>query len=173
LGFEDALKFEVQRVQDGLRARERWWRHAYVEVGMYGKHLEYAAERLGKDQILILTEEDLGNASELAQKVFSFLGVEALASRAKSKRSNPAAMPRLRALQELITQENVVKKVARVVVPRELRSAVGSRILQLNSRKFSYPAMAQDTRERLAQEFAEDRIRLIEFGVSVPASWPT
>ncbi|MEQ9058424.1 MAG: sulfotransferase [Gammaproteobacteria bacterium] len=169
--FEEALEVEGERIEKSIANRDRWWRHAYVEIGMYGKHLEYAVERLGKDRVLVLTEEDLASSRRAAERVFSFAGLEVPHFDAASKRSNPAAMPRLKTLQSLVTRENVIKKLARAVVPRELRSAIGNRILELNSRRFTYPPMAQSTRELLEQKFAEDRGRLRGLGLPVPRSW--
>jgi hypothetical protein len=83
LSFEDALAAEDERLRGEigrLRADPRafssaWWDHAYASRGLYADQLECWLEFFPREQLLILTTDELGQSpAETYASVLSFLG---------------------------------------------------------------------------------------------------
>jgi hypothetical protein len=83
LSFEDALEAESERLAgqvDRLRADPRafsrsWWDHAYVARGLYADQIERWLEFFPRDQILVLTTDELGmRPAETYASVLAFVG---------------------------------------------------------------------------------------------------
>ncbi|EMB15681.1 sulfotransferase family protein [Rhodopirellula europaea] len=171
LDFEQALASESERVSLARERGQRWWRHAYVEVGMFGSQLRYAFERLGRENFLILTSEDLRDIAEVQIRIRAFLGLPRREGLPSSKRSNASGRPRSRFLQDAVNRPSIAKRFIRKVVPRELRSSIGRNLLELNLKPFRYPPMNERTRGELRSRFKSDLYELQAHGVMVPQSW--
>jgi Sulfotransferase domain len=83
LSFEDALdrederlRGEVERLVADPRAFSRaWWDHTYVARGLYADQLERWLEFFPREQMLVVTNEELGaRPAETYATVVSFLG---------------------------------------------------------------------------------------------------
>ncbi len=83
LSFEDALDTEDERLRgevERLRADPRafsreWWDHAYAARGLYAEQIERWLEFFPRDQLLIVTTEELGERpAETYASVLAFLG---------------------------------------------------------------------------------------------------
>jgi hypothetical protein len=170
LEFEAALAAEPERIAEARAARGRWWRHAYIEVGRYGVHLQRAYALLGRERFLLLDGASMSDMGKLQGQLRDFLGLPGRAEQPPPRRANPAALPRSRMLQDLVIRRNPLKSMARALIPREARSAVGRRLLNANKKPFQYPAMNEQTRLRLRTEFVEDRVRLAALGIEFPDS---
>ena len=171
LPFAEALAAEPLRIAEGRAAKGRWWRHAYVEVGMYGKHLEHAFQVLGRERFLVLNETDLADMQALQARLRAFLGLPECQDVPNVKRSNSSAMPRSRWVQAAIIRNSALKRVIQAVLPREFRSRIGRTIREINQRAFRYPPMEEETRIALRQTFSQDRTRLRSLKIPVPESW--
>ena len=171
VNFEDALKLETIRISDAKAKGERWWRHAYTQVGFYAEHLERAFSILGRERFLVLNENDLAEAKAVKSRLHDFLGLKNDFEIDQVSRANKSVMPRSRLLQRFVVGKNPLKKLIRTFVPREIRSAIGQKILRSNLKQFSYPPMDNSTRELLNGIFADDLARLGRLGVDVPKSW--
>jgi hypothetical protein len=173
LSFEAALDAEPVRVAESRAAQGRWWRHAYVEVGHYGSQLERAFELLGRDRFLVLNETDLRDIAGLQSRLRAFLQLPARDDLPSVDRSNSAAMPRSTLLRSLITRRNPLKRVAQILLPRELRSAWGRKLMRLNQKSVEYPPMREETRDTLEAHFTQELAKLESLGISVPTTWRT
>lgn len=169
--FEGALKLESDRIGDAKAKGERWWRHAYTQVGFYAEHLERAFSILGRERFLVLNENDLAETEALKSRLHAFLGLKNDFEIDQVSRANKSVMPRSRLLQRFVVGRNPLKRFIKYFVPREIRSAVGQKILRSNLKQFSYPPMENSTRELLNGIFAGDLVRLGKLGVDVPKSW--
>jgi hypothetical protein len=171
LAFEEALAVEQERIAHARSIGGRWWRHAYVEVGHYGAHLKRAFDLLGRERLLVLNEADLQDLAALQGRLRAFLDLPERVEVPAVDRSNGAAMPRSRFLQSLITQRSPLKRLAQAVVPRELRTALGRKLLGLNLRAVNYPPMQEGTKALLRVQFTADLAKLEGLGIRVPATW--
>ncbi len=83
LSFEEALEAEserldgeVERLQADPRAfSHAWWDHAYVQRGLYADQLERWLELFPREQVLVLTTDELGaRPAETYATVLDFVG---------------------------------------------------------------------------------------------------
>ena len=168
LNFEQALDAEDERVRLARLSGERWWRHAYTGVGRYGEHLEFAFSRLGRGRFLVLTGDSLGHVDRLQSRLRQFLGLPTTSLEAEPDVANKATMPKSRVIQRLVTRPNALKRLAQLILPRELRSSIGRKLLSANSKEIAYPSMNPETRARLEDLFRPDQRRLREMMVLFP-----
>lgn len=167
LSFEDALDAEPERIARARATGARWWRHAYVEVGRYAVQLAHAHDRLGRDRMLVLTRADLSDVGALQERLRRHIDLRPIEGSLDAPvRSNSAAMPRSQTLHRMITGRNPLKSVARAMLPRELRTRIGRRILAGNLQPARYPPMQPETRARLEAVFASDIAALEALGVA-------
>ena len=169
--FKVALDIEADRIAEAKASGGRWWRHAYAEVGLYGKHLELAFSIFGRERILVLNENDLADSALLKSKLHSFIGLTKEFGAPPISRTNKSVMPRSRLMQGLVNGQNPLKRTIRFFLPRQIRSALGKKILKANVKAFDYPPMADDAREFLNKIFADDLVCLRALGVDVPSKW--
>ncbi|WP_424930553.1 sulfotransferase family protein [Amaricoccus tamworthensis] len=174
LSFEDALDAEPGRVRAARAENGRWWRHAYVGVGRYASQLDHAFEVLGRDRILVLLPEDLEDVPALQERLREFVGLCPANGNGKSVsglHSNSSAMPRSQALHRLVTGKNPLKSVVRTLVPREMRSRVGRKILAVNLKPGQYPPIDAAALDRLRRLFEPDIERLASMGLTGAITW--
>jgi len=160
MNFEEALEAESLRIDEAVRMQGRWWRHAYTEVGFFAKQLENAFSLLGRERFLVLSGPDLQNLALLQARLREFLRLPPSSALPQTHKANPSTMPRFRSVQHLITKGGFAKSLLKKIIPREMRSAFGRKILSANSVSFDYPAMRPDTKEHLVKLFREDQKKL-------------
>lgn len=173
LSFEAALEIEPDRIAAARAEKGRWWRHAYTEVGRYAAQLDYAFEKLGRDRVLVLLPEDLKDVPKLQNQLREHVGLRPANSEssAEQMRSNSSSMPRSKTLHRLITKDNPLKSVIKTLLPREMRTKLGRKILSRNLKAGQYPPMDPATRARLEQLFAPEIDALMAMGITGAAAW--
>ncbi len=170
--FEESLDAEPERIAKARAAKERWWRHAYVEVGRYAGQLEHAFDKLGREKVLVLMNSELRDAAGLNQRLRAHLDLpESNAAPVAETHSNQSAMPRSATLHKLVTGKNPLKSAVRALIPRELRTRIGRGILQRNLKAEQYPPMPDETRSRLEALFASEIDALAAMGVTGASAW--
>lgn len=161
LSFADALGAEEDRIAEAIRTGDRWWRQAYVTCGLYGEHLARTSEILGRQDILVLTSAMSRDEAMLRGVLSDFLGREIRQPTAKADQ-NSAAMPRFRSFHRMFTSDNVVKRLAGAIVPREVRTRIARRLMAMNLREFRYPPMDAEIRRSLRARFRPDLDKLLQ-----------
>lgn len=167
LSFGEALDAEAGRIAQARSARGRWWRHAYVEVGRYATHLTHAIDILGRERLLVLTEQALIDTDRTAARISEHVGLRTPLAWPQHH-ANPASMPRFRWLQHAVNRDSWLKRLLQSVTPREARSALGTRILNANSRRFDYPPVSPEEQQRLTATFAPEIEALDGLGIVEP-----
>ena len=83
LSFEDALAAETDRtrgeverlIADPRAFSHEWWDHTYAERGLYAEQLERWLAVFPRDQLLVVTSDELGERpAETYASILSFLG---------------------------------------------------------------------------------------------------
>jgi hypothetical protein len=170
LSFREALDAEPGRVQKAKAAGGRWWRHAYVEVGKYAEQLEAAFELLGRERILVLASDELDAVATL-ERIRHHIGLATPLVETDGERRNQAALPRSAALHRAVTRPSRLKTIARVILPRDVRSRIGRVALEANLRPIRAAPMEPEMRERLERAFAEELERLKALNVIDISTW--
>ena len=89
LSFWEAIQTESERCREALPYQHRLY--SYIDRGFYLEQLRRLWRFFPREQVLVLKSEELReNSTEIMQKVFDFLGVEALAKmNFENKHSTP------------------------------------------------------------------------------------
>lgn len=162
--------------EDGMRNNP-----AYLDQGMYAKHLAHWFSAFPKDQIKVMFAEDISaDAAGCAADAFSFMGVEpSFQSAILTERRNesdraksPALRNALRTGGDWLRRQGLEPALARAK-----KTKIVSNVLSANSVKVTdeIPPMLADTQKQLVEHFADDVAQLTDLlGVKPPwASWNT
>jgi len=89
LSFWEAIQTESERCREALPYQHRLY--SYIDRGFYLEQLRRLWRFFPREQVLVLKSEELReNSTEIIQKVFDFLGIEALPKmKFKNKHSTP------------------------------------------------------------------------------------
>lgn len=159
--FEDALEAGADRFSQGDWVRRR--NTAYLERGLYAKHLREVYARFDPQQVRVFLVEDLkADAAGLCRQVFEFLGVDADFVPDVTRRSNTAAAPRWAGVSRLMARERGWKRLARAVLPRSVGKQVKHTLRAWNAAPFTPPPMDPQTRRRLIAYFAQPNAELAD-----------
>jgi hypothetical protein len=168
-GVED-LPFREAIAAEPLRERgERLPEHArivpayrYREVASYSAQVERYLDAFGRDNVLVLSFDDLASRSKAAvDRVLEFLGAEAAGPPIPDviNAQRQVRWPRLaRALRS-----RVAIRAAKRIVPRPLHplaSGAVDRLARMNLRDAPAPPVDEDFRMRLREELSTDVRRL-------------
>jgi hypothetical protein len=153
--FEAALQAEAER----KRANWEWSWH-YADLGFYGRQLAALLKHFRREQVLVLTLEELETAPKDAMaRVFDFIGVDAdFVPPNLGHRYNPAGVPRSAAVDAFLQRPNRLKAVARRLLPERLLLAAWSVADRRNKVR---PAFEPAVRARLVETYRED-VRALE-----------
>ena len=157
LSFEQALEQEDSRIESERTRTGRWWRYAYTRVGQYGAQIEYAKQRLGKDRLLVLRQDELKDVAAVNEKMQNFLELNAPFPAKGDTRANPASMPRSKLIRNLVTKDNPLKKIAKKLLPREIRSKIGTALNRANAKVAPREALEPSVESELATFFEADQ----------------
>ena len=155
LDFASSLRREAER------AAQNWeplWR--YRDLGLYHKYLSVYFDQFDASRIRIYLFEELtrGNRATLAD-LMQFLGIDDSVNieLAKVNSAAHATLSRTRTIEDLVFRENVVKRVAKRILPEE--SIRKARNLLLNANRYS-PRFDPAVRRELQDFYRPDIERL-------------
>lgn len=159
-GYE-TLSFEQALEEESKRIKEKWaplW--YYKGKGFYAQQLERYFELFDREQIKIyLYEELVKDSVALVQDAYKFLGVDD-SFVPDLTRMNVSGVPKSRFLHSLLTRDNQLKTLAKVVIPKSFRYGISTKIKKKNLG--SKPVMSVETRNQLTEFYREDILRLQE-----------
>lgn len=149
--FEEALKLENERIQ-------KQWRHLwhYRTRGFYYKQIQTYLELFDQSQIRIYLFEDLKhNSQNLLKDIFQFLGVNDSFVPDTSKKFNASGIPRSRTALRLIMRPNILKSVAKPLLPKRIRETVKS-FVTTSPLSLRRPPMTTKVRRDLVEGYRHD-----------------
>ncbi len=172
--FEQALALEDQRLNDQvetLRAAGSM-QYGYARGGCYAGLLEPFLARFPRENFLFLLQEDLREeAFESAwTRLLAFLNVD-MSVPAIPEARNPAALPRSRRLQQVMTGSGRLKEWIKRILPQQARYRFKSAVLAANARVTQYPPMRPETERALRLRFQAENRRLEEIIGRDLSSW--
>jgi len=159
LNFHDALKAETQRIDD-----KWWWGFYYMDVGLYHEQVKSYMVTFGADNVLTILYDDLvSDPSALLKNIFKFLEVDDSFCPNLAKRYNTALVPRNKLLHLIVTTDNPVKSLFRLILPTtfDFRSRVKRKIKNMNLKKPDRKKLVEKNEKyRLIVKYREDILRL-------------
>ena len=166
LGFEEAIEENARReaenpLADDERSRRDWARHVealargdilrirtYLDAGYYARHLRRYLDVFGRDQILVLFNEELrDDGPATVRRVWRHIRVDADAPVAKVDAANEAIGRQATGLLRLAQATGLMR--LRHALPEALRAGVKRRL----SAPADRPSIDSAMRERLIEHF--------------------
>lgn len=163
LTLANAIEAEDERVEQG------WgWDWHYRRVGCYAGQLRAYYQHFDPAQFLVLFQGDLQRDPRATLRAcFEHLEVNTDFTPDFSRRALVGHTPRWRGLRNIIRNENMVKTVAKKIVPQSIRKSFVTWSEQKNRQ--SIPVLEPRLRSKLEAYFFEDRQQLEELlGRKVP-----
>lgn len=153
LSFEQALEAEPQRIRD--RWAPLWY---YTAKGFYGQQLQRYYDRFPREQLSVyLFEELCADPMAVVQDMFAYIGVDSSFQPDLTKK-NVSGVPKNATLQRLLTRDNPLKSIVKLLLPRQFRKNLSSQIQRKNlSEK---PVMKPETRAQLLDLYRDDVLKL-------------
>ncbi len=161
LGIEPE-RFELALAREDERVAAGWgWDWHYVRVGKYAEQLRRFYDRFPAEQIQVLFyEEFFCDPRRALRAVFGHLGVTDTFRPVSLAPANRGTTPRSRALRRIVWEENLVKTVARSLVPSSLRRRASDWIDRHNQQPV--PRLEARLYRSLTPQFAADQRDLAE-----------
>jgi hypothetical protein len=159
LAFFDALKLHDKRLAGNLTEQTDL---AYINSGLYGKHLAHWFKWFGKDRFLIMLDSDLITDSKLQmQKVFNFLGADETVHINTSNKFNKSGDVRIKSLHHFLrNKESKVRRNVGKMLPFGIKSFYRHKILpsidKFNKTEKEYEPLSFKERETLFSYFEQD-----------------
>lgn len=150
--FEEALRLEEGRKHQG-------WEYVYhyTGYGRYAEHLERYLKHFPPEQIKVfLYDELVRDPRNLMADIYGVIGVDPTFVPDTAVRANPSGVPRSRAIQDLLTGDNIIRRAARRVAPRFGRRLVSP----LKRHNLVKPKLDPELRRELTDHFLPDIRRL-------------
>lgn len=153
LSFAEALREEDNRIQ-------KKWAHLwhYRRGGYYYAQLKRYFDKFDHQKLKIYLFDDLiANPLDVIQDLFSFLEVDnSFAPEMTHK--NVSNNPKVKVLQNILSERNTLRTFAKQVVPEQLRVSVAEKVRNWNSKEFnSIPA---DVKKQLTEDYRDDVLNL-------------
>ncbi|MEH6587339.1 MAG: sulfotransferase [Halioglobus sp.] len=145
----------------------------YFQFGDYERVLMEYMQLYGRDNILILFQEDLDKRPEVViRQVCSFLGIDKVIPENVGVRVHQSGDIRFKALGRLTKEDNLVRRVLRAFVPRRLRPTIVFWTEMLNIRPAKEKTEMPETLRHDFNHFAQRQAAFLEreFGLAPP--WP-
>ncbi len=149
LSLTDALAAEDERVEAG-------WQHMYHyrRMGQYSAQVQRFVERFPAEQLHVIVYDDfVRDPLGVLKGVFGFLGVDDAFVPPRTPRPMLSGTPRLPLVARMVSRPNVVRSLARSVVPRRFRPAVVAPLRKASVRRDPIDPTVWD---ELTASFADD-----------------
>lgn len=161
LSLREALDVEQERLTRHEAFLEKRGRivYSYSRIGLYATHLQPYLARFPESRRLFLRLEDLKDFDALVRRLEAFLELDH-AEGLKPAESNPAALPRSRAVHRWLRERSRVKDAAKLVLPYPIRHRLKVRALEANLKRFDVPPLDADLAGRLRRHYAGEMRRL-------------
>lgn len=137
----------------------------YIENGMYFKHIQYYLNYFNREQIMIVLFDDIvSNPESVIKKLYSFLGVDdTFIPAAIKNKSNYSKIVYVKGI--LLWMDKGAKLLVQIRMAKLLillkKIKINKILLNLFTKKHSYPKMDPKARKYLQKVFGED-IRNLE-----------
>lgn len=170
-GREPLSDFSQAIAEEPSRIQKSWapsWH--YIENGFYHVQLKRYFDIFDRSQFKIYLFEDWKKSTTaLVQDVFKFIGVEGSFMPDMSTNFNPSGKPKNRALYNLLSYPNPVKRFLKPLLPAAFRKNVYSNLQSFNLEKL--PPMSSELRYQLIQTYREDILKLQDLIDRDLSSW--
>ena len=161
--FREALELEEERVQGNSM-----WAFHYTRRGMYARQLAPYINAFA-DRVRVWAYDDfVEKPAHVLREICEFCEIEEIALAEPPARRNVTSLPRSGLMRQLLDRPNLIRAMARGLMPNRARSALGGMLRRMNTRR---PARDDESVRSLIPVFEEDIRQLAATILPKAADW--
>ena len=172
--FEDAIKLENERIEK-FRDKNDFLselRCSYISQGLYfemiSAYLKYF--ELNNFFIINFESEVVQNLDQTLLKLSKFLKLD-LSNLDYEIHSNKSGKPKYKLLQNIITNNNLFRKILKMIVPQKQRQIIRNKIKNFNKEDFVYLQLSEEKRRQLFEKYFRKDIMKLENLIGKKMNW--
>ena len=109
----------------------------FIKLGLYAEHLEIIYKYFPKEQVKIIFFEDLkSNSDKIVKEIYKWIGVSNKFSPNTNKKYNITKKEKSKIFSKILinlrNNDNIIKKIFKIILPYSLFSKVGNYLIESN-----------------------------------------
>lgn len=159
--FVNAIRLEPERIKHDFFHHVHY---SYTGRGLYAKQIKHFLKYFPKEQMLfVLFEKDfMEQKQQTVSAILDFLNL-APASLSIDSHANPTAMPKSMLLNEIIYNQDGIRRIARKMVGSvELRRKLFKFIRSKNEKQVTFEKIAPEVRKKMIEQYFKPDIHELE-----------
>ena len=172
--FEDAIKLENERIEK-FRDKNDFLselRCSYISQGLYFEMISAYLKYFDLNNFFIINFESevVQNLDQTVLKLSKFLKID-LSNLDYEIHSNKSGKPKYKLLQNIITNNNLFRKILKMIVPQKQRQIIRNKIKNFNKEDFVYLQLSEEKRRQLFEKYFRKDIMKLENLIGKKMNW--
>ena len=172
--FEDAIKLENERIEK-FRDKNDFLselRCSYISQGLYFEMISAYLKYFDLNNFFIINFESevVQNLDQTVLKLSKFLKID-LSNLDYEIHSNKSGKPKYKLLQNIITNNNLFRKILKMIVPQKQRQIIRNKIKNFNKEDFVYLQLSEEKRRQLFEKYYRKDIMKLENLIGKKMNW--
>ena len=172
--FEDAIKLENERIEK-FRDKNDFLselRCSYISQGLYFEMISAYLKYFDLNNFFIINFESevVQNLDQTLLKLSKFLKLD-LSNLDYEIHSNKSGKPKYKLLQNIITNNNLFRKILKMIVPQKQRQIIRNKIKNFNKEDFVYLQLSEEKRRQLFEKYFRKDIMKLEGLIGKKMNW--
>ena len=172
--FEDAIKLENERIEK-FRDKNDFLselRCSYISQGLYFEMISAYLKYFDLNNFFIINFESevVQNLDQTLLKLSKFLKLD-LSNLDYEIHSNKSGKSKYKLLQNIITNNNLFRKILKMIVPQKQRQIIRNKIKNFNKEDFVYLQLSEEKRRQLFEKYFIKDIMKLENLIGKKMNW--
>ena len=172
--FEEAIKLENERIEK-FRDKNDFLselRCSYISQGLYFEMISAYLKYFDLNNFFIINFESevVQNLDQTLLKLSKFLKLD-LSNLDYEIHSNKSGKPKYKLLQNIITNNNLFRKILKMIVPQKQRQIIRNKIKNFNKEDFVYLQLSEEKRRQLFEKYYRKDIMKLENLIGKKMNW--
>lgn len=172
--FEDAIKLENERIEKSRDKNDflSELRCSYISQGLYFEMISAYLKYFDLNNFFIINFESevVQNLDQTLLKLSKFLKLD-LSNLDYEIHSNKSGKPKYKLLQNIITNNNLFRKILKMIVPQKQRQIIRNKIKNFNKEDFVYLQLSEEKRRQLFEKYFRKDIMKLENLIGKKMNW--
>jgi len=164
LSFDEAIKVEVERIKEDDSQNEfyksKTHNFSYIDRGYYSKQIKEFLTYFPKENMLfiIFDEDFIKNKRNTIESIYEFLKLDMPTNLNINLKSNKSTIYRLKFLTNIIYKPNILKRIAKYIIPNKYKSNLLSIVDKLNQKEVDnkYHLKEENINKLLSQYYKDE-----------------
>ena len=172
--FENAVKLENERIEK-FRDKNDFLselRCSYISQGLYFEMISAYLKYFDLNNFFIINFESevVQNLDQTLLNLSKFLKID-LSNLDYEIHSNKSGKPKYKLLQKIITNNNLFRKILKILVPQKHRQIIRNKIKNFNKEDFVYLQLSEGMRRQLFEKYFRKDIMKLENLIGKKMNW--